>query len=160
MSGFEVAGIVLAAFPLCIELVKLYQTSTSAVTAIDQMRMRHHKRALQIFERELGMEHTKLVNSVYELFSDKITRQDYDRLFRRDPTYQGAQVDCSLRSQLESMFHRPGAANSFVDAFEDLMIELKELEKSLQGLHLGIGTDNMTTVEAIQAGCKNPEVRA
>lgn len=157
MSGFEVAGVVLGAFPLCIELVKLYQTSTST-TVVAQMRMRHHKRALQKFQRELEMEHTKLVSSLYELFGDEITPQEYKLLFQQNPTYHGAQPDYQCL-QLEAMFRRPDAAKSFIDAFGALRVELADLENIFQAFHLGEGTGNVTTIQAIQAGCKKPEVQ-
>lgn len=158
LTGVEVAGIALGAFPVCIELVKLYMVGAEAFDV-----MRHHRYALEEFQRELEMEYAKFVNTIYEVYGDEITQKDleYILLYEVRDSTGGASAQEPLR--LDHMFHRPHASENFINAVKALKIQLKRLEEFLPALHLDTdSTKNMTTVQTVQcikAGSKNPKVK-
>ena len=64
VTGVETAGIALGLFPLVIEGIRFYISSAEKFRE-----MKHHKRTLDKFRRELVMEKSKLDNTLYELVS-------------------------------------------------------------------------------------------
>lgn len=150
MSGVEAAGIALAVFPLCIELVKLYRNGAET---LDYMRRRHHQKALRNFHRELGIEYSKFLNSLYEIFGDEITEEACIRVFRNPA---GNEAQERLEARLD---YSPHVAKSFTEAIEYLREELEDL-KSIFPWDQGIG--DMTVVEhiqCVQAGSQIPQVK-
>ncbi|KAF8458484.1 hypothetical protein BGX38DRAFT_1265212 [Terfezia claveryi] len=114
LTGVETAGILLGAFPFCIELIKLYARGADLLGEI----LRHHHRVLREFQRELNMESCKFYNCLLNLFEDTLTEQDCVRFFQ-DP--KGAE------EQLKALLDRPGVAGIFIDAVGALQEELNEL---------------------------------
>lgn len=64
VTGIEAAGLALGLFPLVIEGIKFYISSAEKFKEI-----KHHKRTLEKFKRELEMEKSKFHNIWYTLVS-------------------------------------------------------------------------------------------
>ncbi|KAF8454293.1 hypothetical protein BDZ91DRAFT_747764 [Kalaharituber pfeilii] len=120
LTGVETAGIVLAVFPLCIELVKLYASGAGTI-----YEMRHHHKVLREFHRELEMESCKFYNCLLNLFEDTITEKDCNRLFH---DLRGAE------QRLKARLNRPHAAVNFINAVIAMNEELADLQQSFANL--------------------------
>ena len=115
LTGVETAGVVLAVFPLCIELVKLYANGAQTLKG-----MRDYESELLKLQRRLQMESCIFYNSLYTLFEDTITEEECIRLIR-DP--KGAE------QKLNARLNRPQSVENFIGAVMEMEQELSELQK-------------------------------
>ena len=145
VTGVETAGLVLGAFPLCIELIKLY---ASGVATLNEMR--NYRQVLREFERELKMEFCKFISSLCDLFEDKITEEDCNRFLG------GAGGGGALEQRLKARLSRPQAASSFIDAVRTMNEELGVLRNAFASLDGSVAAkitrDVRVPVESIEYG--------
>ena len=138
VTGVETAGILLAVFPLCIELIKLYASGAETLGEI----LRHHHRVLRQFQRELDMEFCKFYNCLLDLFEDTLTEQDCVRFFQ-DPK--------EAEERLKARLDRPGVVGVFIDAIGALQEELNELQGQFP---VDKGIADKITSKNVQSGSK------
>lgn len=121
MSGIEVAGLALAIFPLCIQGLKYYAEGAKAIAD-----MRHHRRVLEQFCRELDMEKCKFLNTCEGLFEDMVTAEEFD-LLMSDP---GGKIwSTALFQEKLSTRMRRHSIIQFLRAVEALRDTLDELNE-------------------------------
>ena len=138
VTGVETAGILLAVFPLCIELIKLYASGAETLGEI----LRHHHRVLRQFQRELDMEFCKFYNCLLDLFEDTLTEQDCVRFFQ-DPK--------EAEERLKARLDRPRVVDVFIDAVGALQEELNELQGQFP---VDKGVADKITGKKVQSGSK------
>ena len=117
-TGVESAGIALGLFPLVIEGIKFYISSAEKVTE-----MKHHKRTLDRFRRELVMEKSKLDNILYALVSRAGV-----------PIAPDMELSPKIMEQaLSSLSGQPPyIVTSFVSSCQELITILRELSEKFQ----------------------------
>ena len=114
-TGFEAAGLALGLFPLVIEGIEIYISSAAKIIEI-----MHHRRTLDEFRRELGIEKGIFDNIWYTL----ATRADVNIV---------PNVELSSETMKEVLsFLNPDAVKHFVDACQELGTILGELAKKFQ----------------------------
>ena len=114
-TGIEAIGIALGLFPLVIEGTKFYSSSAEKFKE-----MKHHKRTLDKFRRDLGMEKSKLVNILYALMSRAGV-----------PITPG--MELSPKIMKEALSHQPRyIATSFINSCQELIKILRALTAKFQ----------------------------
>ena len=116
MSGFEIAGLLLGAFPLAIEGIKAYSSGIKTMKL-----MKDYKQILREFARELRVEKCKFDNLCLELLSEFVSPKRLKRMIA-DP---GAAEwnDTCFKQQLKS---RLGPADDTLENWLLIATQLKE----------------------------------
>ena len=119
LTGAEVVGVVLGAFPLAVEFIKFY--ADGARTMQD---MRHHQHALKQFVRELDMESCKFANTCEDLFEGVVTPEGVSNLGTRSKQdlWSNKAVQAKMTARL-----RPRSIKRFKMAVEALNATLNDL---------------------------------
>jgi hypothetical protein len=121
LTGIEIAGLVLGAFPLAVEGIKFYANGARTMNE-----MRHHRHVLDEFIRELDMERIKFVDTCYDLFEDTVTGDELSSLID-DPGGE-CWKDESFQRKLEVRL-RHHCVPHFVQAVRTLKEVLDELNE-------------------------------
>lgn len=95
MSGFEIAGLVLGAFPLAIEGIKSYSNGIQTIKD-----MKHYQQILCQFARHLGIEQCKYKNTFTNLLAGLANPADIERMKAAD-LRSGDWEDEDFQSQLK-----------------------------------------------------------
>lgn len=111
----EAAGLALAVFPLCIELIKYY---CAGIATLRDMREHHH--LLKEFDRELNMEYCKYKTSLASVFDGTVTAAT---IFE-DPA--------AAKARLEDRLPFPDVVENFIKAVERMRDEVKELQMKFE----------------------------
>ena len=115
VTGIQATGVALGLFPLVIEGIKFYINSAERFKE-----MKHYKRTLDRFRRELLMEKTKFDNTWYTLVSKAGGLNEPDMEF-------------SPETMEEVLSWLPKyAVESFIDGFQELHAILRELMERFQ----------------------------
>ena len=121
VTGFEVAGLALGAFPLAVEFIKFY--ADGARTMQD---MRHHRHILDEFVRELDMESCKFANTCDDLFEGVVSAEEVSNL--RTRSEQDLWSDKAVQAKMTERL-RPHSIKQFKKAVEALNATLNDLTK-------------------------------
>jgi hypothetical protein len=122
MTGFEIAGVVLGAFPLLIEGLKFYIAEAGTVRTLWRP-----KRALHRLATQVRMESAYLRNTVENLLQDLIDESQLSEL--RD----GRGWDDDLvKGKLQKRLGKPYLVDSFVEVMGLMDEDLKFLIRKLQ----------------------------
>jgi len=117
MSGFEIAGVVLSAFPLAIEGIKAYSIGIKTMKT-----MKDYKQILREFARELRVEKCKFDNLCLELLSEIVNPARLKRMMA-DPRAD-EWSDKSFKRQLKG---RLGPADETLENWLLIATQLKEI---------------------------------
>ena len=116
MSGIEIAGLVLGAFPLAIEVIKAYSNGMKTIQDI-----KHYQQILRQFARRLKVEKCKYRNTFIELLSELAGPAKIERMMADLQSDEWNDED--FRSQLKGRM-RP--ADETLDNWLSVAQELNE----------------------------------
>jgi len=121
MTGFEVAGIVLAVYPIVLQGLGYYRDVAQYVKDV-----RNYQGVLKRLVRQLEMEKSKFENICSSLLEGLVTAEDIDEFLGDAKRWEDDKFQHELLKYL-----RPNAAKSFTDGVAELQLSLKNLEKDI-----------------------------
>ncbi|KAF8244932.1 hypothetical protein K440DRAFT_663147 [Wilcoxina mikolae CBS 423.85] len=112
VTGIEIAGITLGAFPVAVEALKIYASSAQSFT-----NLRRHRQVLESFGRELGVQKCIFENTCSSLLEDMVSADELKRLMDHPggPQWKAQEFQDMLTSRL-----RKNTVGYFVSTVEEL----------------------------------------
>lgn len=120
MSGFEVAGLVLAVFPV---VVKGLQQFTDGVQTIKAWK--YYRRELAKYSRTLETQRIDYLNTVEQLFEGIIQSNDELEELMENPAGAFSQYEESLRHRLDRSY------TNYLDVMRDMLEALGKMRKEM-----------------------------
>ena len=136
MSGIEIAGLVLGAFPVAIEVIKVYSNAMKKIHDI-----KNYQQILRQFARQLKVEKCKFTNSFLELLEElaspaKIKRMMADlQCDEWDDEDFRSQLKGRLRPADETLDNWLGTANELNENLKTVIERFKLPQRSIQQVH-------------------------
>lgn len=136
MSGIEIAGLVLGAFPIAIEGIKAYSSGMKTISDI-----RNYKQILRQFARELSVEKCKFENTCLGLLSELVNSAKLELMMANPGGKEWN--DEFFRLQLKN---RLGPANEASENWLEIVAELNQMLRMV-GERFQIPQDNGKKVQ-------------